>query len=97
VPRYPLIADVEIYEPVSRTRLDGRTAEISTNGCYVDLTSPLPKNTLIQVRISRDSGEFRTWARVAYVHDKAGMGLAFFDTTAEQRRIIGDWIGELQP
>ena len=37
-PRYRLVAQAEIYEPLSRTRLQARTTEIGANGCYVDVT-----------------------------------------------------------
>lgn len=97
MPRYPLVASVEIYEPLSGAKLDGRTSKISTSGCYIDLLNPLPKNTLVQLRILRESQAFQTWARVAYVQEGLGMGLSFFDTLEDQRRIITGWIGELTP
>jgi hypothetical protein len=95
VPRYPFVADVEIYEPLSRTRLEGQTSEISANGCYVDVLNPLEKNTVLQLRILRDGQTFQTWARVAYVQPNLGMGVAFFDTLEEHRRIIADWLVDL--
>jgi hypothetical protein len=95
VPRYPFVANVEIYEPLGRIRLDGQTSEISANGCYVDLLNPLEKNTVLQLRILRDGQSFQTWARVAYVQPNLGMGVAFFDTLEEHRRIIADWLVDL--
>lgn len=95
VPRYPFVANVEIYEPLGRIRLDGQTSEISANGCYVDVMNPLEKNTVLQLRIVRDGQSFQTWARVAYVQPNLGMGVAFFDTLEEHRRIIADWLVDL--
>jgi hypothetical protein len=95
VPRYPFVANVEIYEPLGRIRLAGQTSEISANGCYVDVLNPLEKNTVLQLRILRDGQEFQTWARVAYTQPNLGMGVAFFDTLEEHRRIISDWLVEL--
>lgn len=95
VPRYPFVANVEIYEPLGRIRLDGQTSEISANGCYVDVLNPLEKNTVLQLRIVRDGQSFQTWARVAYVQPNLGMGVAFFDTLEEHRRIIADWLVDL--
>lgn len=95
VPRYPFVADVEIYEPLGRIRLEGQTSEISVSGCYVDLLNPLEKNTVLQLRIVRDGQSFQTWARVAYAQPNLGMGVAFFDTLEEHRRIIADWLVDL--
>jgi hypothetical protein len=95
VPRYPFVANVEIYEPLGRIRLNGQTSEISANGCYVDVMNPLEKNTVLQLRIERDGQSFQTWARVAYVQPNLGMGVAFFDTLEEHRRIIADWLVDL--
>lgn len=95
VPRYPFVANVEIYEPLGRIRLEGQTSEISANGCYVDVLNPLEKNTVVQLRILREGQTFQTWGRVAYVQPNLGMGVAFFDTLEEQRRIIAEWLVEL--
>jgi hypothetical protein len=95
VPRYPFIASAEVFEPVSRTELAGRTSEISTKGCYIDLLNPLPRNSVIRIRILRDQGTFETWGRVAYTQEGLGMGIAFLQTAPDQERVIADWVGEL--
>lgn len=97
VPRYPLIAAVEIFEPLSGIRLDGRTTEIAANGCYVEVGNPLSPNTVVQVRIRRDRRDLRAWARVAYVHENSGMGLAFLGSLTNELPIIADWIRDLKP
>jgi hypothetical protein len=96
VPRYPLIAAVEIYEPLSHTRLAGRTTEIALNGCYVEVGNPLSRNTVVQVHIHQDHRDLRAWARVAYVHENNGMGLAFLGNPADHLPVIADWIQELK-
>jgi PilZ domain len=97
MPRYPLVAEAQIYEPLSRTRLHARTTEIGLNGCYVEVVNSLPRNTILELLILRNGQEFRTWARVAYVRESIGMGLAFLDTRARHRQTIRDWIRELKP
>jgi hypothetical protein len=97
VPRYPFVAAAEIFEPVSRTSFQGRTAEISTRGCYVDMLIPLAPNTVFQLRIHRDAGTFETWGRVAYAQKGLGMGVAFLKTEPEQEKIIESWIAEFSP
>jgi hypothetical protein len=95
VPRYPFIASAEVFEPVSRISLVGRTSEISTKGCYIDTQNPMPANSVIQIRIRRDKGTFETWGRVAYSQEGLGMGIAFIQTAPDQEIIIADWVAEL--
>ena len=95
VPRYPFVCPAEVLEPVSRTSLEGRTVEISTKGCYIEVLNPLPKNSVIRVRIARDQNAFETWGRVAYAQEGLGMGIAFLQTEPDQERIIADWVAEL--
>ena len=95
--RCPLIAAVEVFEPVSRTSCQGRTTEIAAKGCYVDMMAPLPANTVFQLRIHRESGSFETWGRVAYSQKGLGMGVAFLKTQPDQEEILKEWIAELSP
>ncbi|MGA3292668.1 MAG: PilZ domain-containing protein [Candidatus Acidiferrales bacterium] len=96
VPRYGLIATADIIEPVSAVRISGRISEISRKGCYVDLLNTLPNGTAIEVRISRDRGTFATPAKIVYVQERMGMGVAFVDTSANQLKILDAWLAELE-
>jgi hypothetical protein len=95
VPRYPLIATVEILEAASEMRLSGRLSEISRKGCYVDVLNTLPAGTIIQLRVSRDQGTFVTAGKIIYVQEGMGMGVAFTDPAEEQMKILDAWLAEL--
>lgn len=95
VPRYSLIATVEIIEPASDMHFSGRISEISRKGCYVDILNPLPEGTLIRLRISRDQGTFTTPGRIIYVQEGMGMGVVFVDPAADQLKILDSWLVEL--
>ena len=95
VPRYPYVTGVLIIEPLTQTRLPAQTSEISAKGCYIDKLDELPKNTVVQILIRRDSGTFESWARVAYVTPGSGTGIAFFDTLPAQQQTIDRWIVEI--
>jgi hypothetical protein len=95
VPRYPYVTGMLIVEPLTKLRLSAQTSEISAKGCYIDKLDELPKNTVIQVLIHRDSGTFESWARVAYVKPGIGTGIAFFDTLPAQQQIIDGWIAKI--
>jgi len=95
VPRYSFIATVEIVDPASGVRLSGRISELSRKGCYVDILNTLPKDTSISLRISRDSGTFASPAKIIYVQEGMGMGVAFVNSPPDQARILDSWLAEL--
>jgi hypothetical protein len=95
VPRFSLIATVEVVESVSDMRLSARISEISRKGCYVDVLNPLPSGTLVRLRILRDSGTVTTPGKIIYVQQGMGMGVAFLDTPADQMQILDAWLAEL--
>jgi hypothetical protein len=96
VPRYPLIALVEVEEPVSRVRVNGWTSTISDKGCHVPAASVLAAGTIVRLQIEWKGQTFQTWARVASVRAEGGIGLAFFDTDPEQRDTLKKWIEEFE-
>ena len=95
VPRYSLIATAEIIEPISDMHFSGRISEISRKGCYVDILNPLPRETPIQVRISRDLGTFACTGKIIYVQDGMGMGVAFLEIAEDQLKVLDSWLAEL--
>jgi PilZ domain-containing protein len=95
VPRFSLIASVEIIEPVADVHISGRISEISRKGCYVDILNPLPEGTAIRLRISRDQGTFATKGKIIYVQQGMGMGVLFVEPSADQLKILDAWLAEL--
>ena len=95
VPRYPLIAAVEVVEPSSDTHLSGRISEISRKGCYVDVLNTLPPGTSVRLCISRDEGSFETPGRIIYTQPGMGMGVLFLETPAAQLQVLDRWLAEL--
>jgi hypothetical protein len=95
VQRCPFVASAEVTELVSNTKLSARTSELGVGGCYIDALNPFPEGSLVQVRIVRDDGAFETKAKVVYVHNGFGMGLAFTDMPPDQRSILETWLAEV--
>ncbi len=95
VPRYTLIASIELREPVTDTRIAGRISEISRKGCYVDVLITLPQGTELHVRISRDQGTFESKGKIVYVQEGMGMGVAFLDVAPEQLKTLDSWLAEI--
>ncbi|MBZ5500984.1 MAG: PilZ domain-containing protein [Acidobacteriia bacterium] len=94
VPRYTLIATVDVVEPVSGVRISGRISELSRKGCYVDALNNLPPQTPVNIRISRDRGTFSSPGKIIYVQEAMGMGLTFLEIPDDQLKILDSWLAE---
>jgi PilZ domain len=92
VPRFSLIAQTDVVEPVSGLHIAGRVSEVSLKGCYVDALNTLPVQTIIEVRITRDQGTFYSPGRIIYTHEGMGMGIAFLNTPADQLKTLEAWL-----
>lgn len=95
VPRFTFIAHVDLTEPTTDTRISGRISELSRKGCFVDVLNTLPVGTPLRLVISRDLGTFETPARIIYVQEGMGMGVAFVSPAAEQLKILDSWLSEM--
>lgn len=95
VPRFSLIATVDVVDPVSSVRISGRISELSRKGCYVDALNNLPPQTPVTIRISRDLGTFISPGKIIYVQETMGMGLVFVGTPDDQLKILDSWLAEL--
>jgi hypothetical protein len=95
VPRYGLIAQTDVVEPVSGLRISARISEVSLKGCYVDVLNTLPTQTEIEIRISRDQGTFISPGKIIYTQEGMGMGIGFLNTPADQLKVLDSWLAEL--
>jgi hypothetical protein len=95
VRRIQLVATAEVTARDTETKLSARMSELGLGGCYVDTLSPFPTGTLLHVRIIRDGGAFECEAKVVYIHDGFGMGIAFTNMAIDQRRVLENWIASL--
>jgi len=95
VRRCQLVASAEVIERDAQTKLSARISEIGLGGCYVDTLSPFPNGTLVRIRIIRDGGAFECEAKVVYVQDGFGMGIAFTNVALDQSRLLQNWIADL--
>lgn len=95
VPRYPFIAEVEVTEISSATKLIARTSDLSIGGCFIDMLNPSQEGTDVRVRISHKSTLFTTLGKVAFVLPNMGMGVVFRSAEDDQLAILQEWISEL--
>lgn len=93
--RYPFTGTLEAFELNSETRIQGRTADVSEGGCYVDTMSPFPAKTRVKVRITREKRAFESHATVMYSVAGMGMGLRFEAIEPRQLANLKKWLAEL--
>jgi PilZ domain len=94
-PRYPIIADAEITEIASKTKLSAKTSDLSVGGCFLDMLDPSPEGTEIEVRISHTGATFTVLGRVVFLFPNMGMGVMFTNVDASQQAILQKWLAEL--
>jgi hypothetical protein len=93
-PRFPFIAAAELTHAGSLQQLNSQVAELSLNGCYVDMLNTLPANSKVTVKIFADSECFEATATVIYAHEGLGMGLAFQDVSIKSGVLLRRWLAK---
>jgi PilZ domain-containing protein len=94
-PRYPIIADAEVTEIASETKLSAKTSDLSVGGCFLDMLNPSPEGTEIVVKISRADSTFTARGKVVFLFPNTGMGVMFTSVPASQQTVLEKWLEEL--
>jgi len=87
-PRYQFIADAEVVEVESGTKLKAKTGDLSIGGCFLDTLNPSPEGTEIRVTIWRGNTTFAAVGRVVFVFPNLGMGVTFTSLTPSHVAIL---------
>lgn len=94
-PRYQFVADTEIAEIASNTRLGGRSSDLSMGGCFLDMVNPLPEGTEIRITIHHAGASFTALGRVVFAFPNTGMGVVFTHVDEDQTAIVRKWLTDL--
>jgi hypothetical protein len=94
-PRYPFIAEAEVTELLSDTKLPAKTSDLSLDGIFLDMLNPSPEGTEVRVKISHRDTTFTALGRVIFVLPNMGMGVAFRNIEDDQRAVLQEWISML--
>ena len=86
-------ASALVFEPKSEMLLRARTADLGSDGCFIDTLNPFAKGTAVKVRIEKKGASFEASARVVYSLASMGMGLAFNPVGPEQLWVLHEWLG----
>jgi hypothetical protein len=66
--------------------------ELSLRGCYLKPTTPLPRGTVVTVKIFAGGEYFQAIATVLYTRATMGMGLCFSEVKPEFQRVLRKWL-----
>ena len=83
--RVPCSLGAEIYRQGTNVPHRCRLTDISTGGCYVEMPSPLPMETRVEIVVRTRDLKIRTSGVVQATHPGFGMGVKF-DAEEEHER-----------
>ncbi len=93
--RHAFSATAEVKDLASGARSSTRAADLSQKGCYLDSLNPLPKSSMIQVRMNWAGEEVTCSGIVRDSQPGLGMGVAFTELDEAGKAIIEKWIQKL--
>ena len=92
-PRFPFIAVAEITDTASGQQLEARVAMLSLHGCFVEIQNTLPAESFVGIKVFADGEYFEASAKIVYVRENAGMGLAFEKVSLKNGKVPTAWLG----
>jgi hypothetical protein len=92
--RHPFIAAADVVEVGSGSRFSTRTTDLGPGGCFIDTMVPFDTGSKVRVMIREGQTRFEATGLVVYSQSGLGMGIAFDELKAEQRRALAVWLGE---
>jgi hypothetical protein len=92
VPRFPFSAPAELVPEDTGSAVSTRVKELSLYGCYMELSTPLPRGAPVLVKIFSGADFFEARATVVYVDEHLGMGLAFRNVRAQYLVVLQKWL-----
>lgn len=91
-PRRPVTAPVQIREIKTGREIEGRLADLSYGGCFVEAAETLQAGSEAEIVIANASEFVRARVRIATNHPDKGMGMEFLEMNAEPLHLVGAWL-----
>ncbi len=79
------------------SRIWARLTDISLGGCYLEIMSPLPVLTYVNLGLTLEEQRLQAKGQVVVSHPHFGMGIQFIDLSAADRQMLESWIAGLAP
>src|SRR5260370_34522847 len=90
-----MVANVEVTEIASDTKLSAKTSDLSDGGCFLDMLNPSPEGTEIRVKILHANKTFTALGRVVFLFPNMGMGVMFTSVDANQQAVLQKWLEDV--
>jgi c-di-GMP-binding flagellar brake protein YcgR len=94
--RYPFVADAEMLELQSGSRVGGVTSDISPGGCFVCARRTLDVGARVRATLTHQRQKVRMLAVVRVVKARVGMGLEFLEIDPDSKATLLAWIDNLR-
>jgi hypothetical protein len=91
-PRYPFKGNAEVIAADAKEPIKGRVTELSLNGCFVVLPSPLEKGAPVGIKINTETEFFEANGTVAYIQPGEGIGLMFLEAKPYFMSVLKKWV-----
>ena len=95
-PRYPVSGGgAEVRQQGVDSRIWARLTDISLGGCYLEIMSPLPVLTYVNLGLTLDEQHLNAKGQVVVSHPHFGMGVQYIDLSVADRQMLESWIAVL--
>lgn len=84
-PRYACRGTVRVRALDTQVQFDGQIADVSHDGCYIEMLTPFPLGTPVETHLDVKSVEFAATGEVRIHHPGMGMGVHFTEIAASER------------
>lgn len=95
-PRYPVNGGgAEVRQQGVDSRIWARLTDISLGGCYLEIMSPLPVLTYVNLGLILEEQRLQAKGQVVVCHPNFGMGVQYIELGPADRRMLESWIAML--
>jgi PilZ domain-containing protein len=94
-PRLKSASSAEVYPAGAASPIRTRTSDLSIGGCFLEMSTPIPKNALL--RIALWVKDTKVWANAEVITSTPGFGIGvkFTQMTPEDRRQLDEYLESL--
>ncbi len=86
---------VDVYRDGGRNRQHCTLTDMSTGGCYVETTQPLPAGSTVVLEVHTPEVKVRVPGKVKSMHPGYGMGIEFTARTSEDKKQVARLMASL--
>ncbi len=93
--RYPCRGTVRVRALDTQVQFDGNIADLSPEGCYIEMLTPFPIDTPVEAHLDVKGAQFAVTGEVRINHPGMGMGVHFTEIAPAERAKLEALLGRL--